>query len=91
MPEAFFTIQLPDGARKDCYSPSSIVRTYFAKGEEMPVTEFLIRSRKAFAEASERMRARFGFSCSTASAQLADIERWTLEHHNNATIRIIYI
>ncbi len=91
MPEVFFTIQLPDGARKDCYSPSSIVRTYFTQGEEMPVTEFLTRSRKAFGEASERVRAKFGFSCSSASAQLADIERWTLEHPNNATIRIIHI
>ena len=91
MPEVCFTIQLPDGATKDCYSPSSIVRTYFTKGEEMPVTEFLTRSRKAFGEASERVRAKFGFYCSSASAQLADIERWTLEHPNNATIRIIHI
>jgi hypothetical protein len=37
------------------------------------------------------VRARFGFYCSSASAQLADIERWTLEHPNNATIRIIQI
>jgi uncharacterized repeat protein (TIGR04042 family) len=55
------------------------------------VTEFLTRSRKAFGEASERVRAKFGFYCSSASAQLADIERWTLEHPNNATIRIIHI
>jgi uncharacterized repeat protein (TIGR04042 family) len=91
MPEVFFTIQLPDGAKKDCYSPSSIVRTYFAKGEEMPVTEFLNRSRKAFGEASERVRAKFGFSCSSASAQLAELERWTLEQPNNAIIRIVHI
>jgi len=91
MPEVFFTIQLPDGARKDCYSPSSIVRTYFTKGEEMPVTEFLTRSRKAFGEASERVRAKFGFYCSSASAQLAEIEQWTLAHPNDATIRIIHI
>jgi uncharacterized repeat protein (TIGR04042 family) len=91
MPEVFFTVQLPDGVSKDCYSPSSIVRRYFASGEEMPVTEFLTRSRKAFGEASERVRARFGFYCSSASAQLADIERWTREYPNNATIRIIHI
>ena len=29
--------------------------------------------------ASERVRAKFSFSCSSASAQLADIERWTLD------------
>jgi len=29
--------------------------------------------------ASERVRAKFSFSCSSASPQLADIERWTLD------------
>ena len=91
MPEVFFTIQLPDGTRKECYSPSSVVRTYFAKGEEMPLTEFLTRSRNAFKEASQRVRSRFGFSCGSASAQLEDIERWTREHPDNATIRVIHI
>jgi len=91
MPEVLFTIQLPDGALKECYSPSSIVRSYFAKDEVMPVTEFLHRSRQAFSEASERVRAKFGFSCTSASAQLADIERWTREHPDDGTIRIIQI
>jgi uncharacterized repeat protein (TIGR04042 family) len=91
MPEVFFTIQLPDGARKDCYSPSSVVRTYFTRDEEIPVPEFLARSRKAFGEASDRVRAKFGFSCSSASAQLADIERWTREQRSDGTIRIIQI
>jgi uncharacterized repeat protein (TIGR04042 family) len=91
MPEVFFTIQLPDGARQDCYSPSSVVRSYFAKGEEMPVSEFRTRSRKALSDASERVRAKYGFSCTSAAAQLADIERWTLEYPNHATIRIIQI
>jgi uncharacterized repeat protein (TIGR04042 family) len=91
MPEVFFTIQLPDGTRKECYSPSSIVRTYFAKGEEMPLSEFLTRSRKAFSEASQRVRSRFGFSCSAASAQLEDIQRWAREHSDNAIIRVIHI
>ena len=91
MPEVFFTIQLPDGARQDCYSPSSIVRTYFAQDEEMPVSEFRARSRKALSAASERVRAKYGFHCTSAAAQIADIELWTLDYPNNATIRIIQI
>jgi len=53
MPEVIFTIQLPDGSTRECYSPSSVVCRYFAAGEEMLVAEFLARSREAFTAASE--------------------------------------
>ena len=91
MPEIFFTAELPDGATKECYSPSSVVRHYFAKGEEMPVMEFVRRSRQALAEASERVRAKFGFGCSSAAAQLSEIERWSRSYTHDAVIRIISI
>ena len=35
MPEVIFTIQLPDGSTKECYSPSSVVCRYFAAGDEI--------------------------------------------------------
>jgi len=91
MPEVLFTIQLPGGETKECYSPSSVVRSYFAAGEEMSVAEFLGRSRKALAEASERVRAKFGFSCSSASSQLADIEQWMRTLPGDSTVRILRI
>ena len=91
MPEVLFTVQLPDGVTKNCYSPSTVVRNHFAEGEEMPVAEFLARSRKALAEASERVRAKFGFSCSSAASQLADIEQWTRAYPGDATVRILHI
>ena len=91
MPEVIFTIQLPGGETKECYSPSSVVRSYFAAGEEMSVAEFLGRSRKALAEASERVRAKFGFSCSSASSQLADIEQWMRTLPGDSTVRILRI
>jgi MSMEG_0570 family protein len=91
MPEVIFTVQLPDGTTKECYSPSTIVHRYFVVGEEMPVAEFLQRSRAALAAASERVRAKFGYSCSSASAQLAEIERWISEEPSHAIIRIISV
>ena len=91
MPEVVFTIQLPDGETKDCYSPSTVVCTYFSEGEELSVIEFVARSRKALAEASERVRAKYGFSCGSASAQLADIETWTRDYPGDSTIRILHI
>jgi uncharacterized repeat protein (TIGR04042 family) len=91
MPAILFTIQLPDGAIKECYSPSTVVRRYFVEGEEMSVSEFLIRSRQALAEASERVRAKFGFSCSSASEQLAEIEQWTNSQPEDSIVRIVTI
>jgi uncharacterized repeat protein (TIGR04042 family) len=91
MPEVVFTIQLPDGITKECYSPSTIVHRHFREGEEMSVGEFLARSRKAFPAASERVRARFGFACSSAAAQLANIEEWTRAYASDAIIRILHL
>ena len=91
MPEVLFTIELPDGAQKQCYSPSSVVRNYFAEGEQMSVGEFLLRSRSAYAEASERVRAKYGFSCSSAASQLAEIEVTTRAFPGEASIRIVSI
>jgi uncharacterized repeat protein (TIGR04042 family) len=91
MPEVIFTIQLPDGLTKECYSPSTVVLRHFLRGEEMSVAEFLARSRKAFPAASERVRAKFGFACSSAASQLANIEEWTRAYASDAKIRILDI
>lgn len=91
MPEVLYTIELPDGVRKECYSPSTVVRDYFHAGEEMDVTEFRQRSRKALAEASERVRVKFGFSCSSAASQLAEIEQFTRAYSGDQTVRILSI
>ncbi len=76
MPETPFTVTLPDGSFHACYSPSSVVKQYFTQGQTLPAEEFLELSRTALTEASERVRAKFGFACTAAFASLADIERW---------------
>ncbi len=91
MPEIYFTIQLPGGEKRDCYSPSTVVRKYFGAGEEMPAAEFLTRSRKALGEASERVRAKYGFGCASAAAQLEAIEQWIGESPGDGVVRILSI
>lgn len=86
MPEVLFTVQLANGTTKHCYSPSTVVRDYFQEGEELPVAEFVTRSRKALAEASERVRAKYGFSCSSAASSLAEIEEWSRGYSGNVRI-----
>ena len=74
MPEMRFIVRWPDGGRESCYSPSLVIRDYFGEGESYALAEFLDLSRKALSIASERVRAKYGFSCSLALGQLARME-----------------
>jgi uncharacterized repeat protein (TIGR04042 family) len=91
MPEMTFTIELPSGEQHECYSPSSVVRKYFTVGEELPAAEFLARSRKALTDASERVRAKYGFSCASAAAQLEAIEHWMKHCPGDGVVRILHL
>ena len=74
MPEMHFRIRWPDGRQEACYSPSLVIKDYFAPGESYPLPDFVAKSRDALTVASERVRARYGFSCSLALGQLGRIE-----------------
>lgn len=76
MPETTFTMSLPDGSIRPCYSPSTVVHKYFEEGQTIGVAEFVEQARLALAEASDRVQAKYGFSCSSAMASFQDIERW---------------
>ncbi len=75
MPELHFTVRWPDGSLERCYSPSRSVKEYLAPGQSYPLTDFLDRTTSALELASERVRYRYGFACSSAAQQLEAIER----------------
>ncbi|MEV0034928.1 MSMEG_0570 family nitrogen starvation response protein [Streptomyces sp. NPDC050804] len=75
MPEIYFHVRWPDGATQRCYSPSTVVEDYFTAGGEYELTDFVERSRTALGIAGERVKEKFGFHCTGASDQLAQIER----------------
>lgn len=74
MPEMRFNIKWPDESCESCYSPSLIIKEYLDQGQTYPLTYFLELSRTALNIASDRVKARYGFPCSRAMAQLAQIE-----------------
>jgi len=74
MPEMRFSIRWPDGTPERCYSPSLVIKDFFAPGASYPLADFLARSRTALNIASERVRAKYGFACASAMDQLARIE-----------------
>ncbi|OLR95437.1 MSMEG_0570 family nitrogen starvation response protein [Actinokineospora bangkokensis] len=73
MPEMFFTVRWPDGSAQRCYSPSLVVEDYLAPGSSYPVADFVERSCAALRAGSERVRAKYGFGCANALAQVEDI------------------
>lgn len=75
MPEVIFTIRLPDGLTERCYSPSTVILQHFRADETLTIETFVTRSRIAFHQASERVRERYGYACTSALSQLAEIER----------------
>lgn len=74
MPEMHFHVRWPDGRREACYSPSLVVKDFLSPGESYAVDEFVEKTRTALNIASERVREKYGFSCSSALDQLARIE-----------------
>ncbi len=74
MPEMRFHVLWPDGRREACYSPSLVVKDYLTPGESYPLDDFVAKTRTALTIASERVREKYGFACSSALDQLARIE-----------------
>lgn len=73
MPEMTVTVRWPDGHVADCYSPSLVMHDHLAPGSTYRVDDFARRSATALAEASERVRARYGFACTASAASLERI------------------
>jgi uncharacterized repeat protein (TIGR04042 family) len=78
MPVMHFRVQWPDGTEADCYSPSTVVADFFAAGQRYALADFLERAREALHIGSERVREKYGFACSAAMDQLAQIEQQAL-------------
>lgn len=74
MPETWFTLRWPDGQDQRCYSPSTVIGQFLTPGTSYPLEELLTRVRDGLGRASERVAEKYGFACSSALAQLDEIE-----------------
>jgi uncharacterized repeat protein (TIGR04042 family) len=68
MPEMTVAVRWPDGHVEEHYSPSLVMHDHLAPGAVYPVAEFTARAVTALGEAGERVRARYGFACTSAIA-----------------------
>ena len=67
-------VEWPDGRRESLYSPSTVVEDLVTAGAEYPLAVFVELTRQAMTEASDRVRARYGFPCTRAASTLATVE-----------------
>lgn len=88
MPEMTFEVRWPDGSVQRCYSPSLVVHDHLTAGASYTVADFVHRSGTALAEAGERVRARFGFACTSAAATAEEITNAAGQFDSAATVHV---
>jgi uncharacterized repeat protein (TIGR04042 family) len=74
MPEMHFNVRWPNGKTERCYSPSWVIEEHLRVGESYAVDDFVARAAEALNIASERVRAKYGFACSSALDQLSALK-----------------
>jgi len=85
MPAVHFEISWPDGEQSRHYSPSTIIHQHLKAGMQFKQKEFAEKIHFVMTLASERVHQRFGYYCSAASDELAQIEL-KLQHLNQNAI-----
>lgn len=88
MPAMHFVVCWPDGSKDTCYSPSTTIEKYLQVNHPYPLDEFVTTSTRALDEASERVKAKFGYFCSSALDQSSAI---TLKAQQFNTEQIVVI
>ncbi|CAN7250965.1 MSMEG_0570 family nitrogen starvation response protein [Variovorax sp. LjRoot290] len=91
MPVMHFNVRWPDQSETRCYSPSLVVQDYLIPGQRYALGDFVARVREALVIASERVRAKYGFACSQAMDQLAEIEAIALRFGDEPDAQVTVI
>jgi uncharacterized repeat protein (TIGR04042 family) len=89
MPEMTVTVRWPDGSVAHHYSPSLVMHDHLAAGSTYRVDDFTTRSALALHQASERVRAKYGFACTASSASLDEIRRTASRHAADAIVEVV--
>ena len=91
MPERYFEIRWPDGVEQSCYSPSSVIDEFFIPEQQYSLAEFILLSEKALTLASERVKRKYGFYCSSAADQLAQLKARSSHYSATEMVTVLRI
>ena len=89
MPEVLLDLEWPDGQRSRLYSPSTVMLQHLPPGTELSVAELRETGLLALAEASERVRARYGFACTRTDEEAARLRALSSRYDNQARVRVL--
>ncbi|NMO02575.1 MSMEG_0570 family nitrogen starvation response protein [Gordonia sp. TBRC 11910] len=89
MPEMTFSVRWPDGQVRQYYSPSLVMHDFLTAGASYTVEDFTARSTKALAQATERVREKFGFACTSAAAAADDIVDAARTYGPTSTVEVL--
>jgi uncharacterized repeat protein (TIGR04042 family) len=89
VPEMSVTVRWPDGRVEEHYSPSLVMHDYLRPGVTYTVEDFARRARTALDEAGERVRAKYGFYCTSAAGSAHCIEELAAACPPGATVQVL--
>lgn len=88
MPEVRLQLEWPDGQTSEFYSPSTVVLDHLRPGDALSVAELERVGVRALQEASERVRARYGFACTRTDEEERRLRQRLSGYASEATVRV---
>lgn len=89
MPEMYFTVRWPDNSEQQYYSPSLVVHDFLHVGESYQVEDFLLRVEEAMRQASDRVKGKYGFACTSAIETVRAVSMHAVSAHTAAQVTVV--
>jgi uncharacterized repeat protein (TIGR04042 family) len=89
VPEMTVTVRWPDGHVEEHYSPSLVVHDHLQPGITYAIEDFAGRAQAALAEAGERVRAKYGFYCTSAAQSAHRIGELAAAYPPGTTVEVL--
>ena len=88
MPEVRLSLEWPDGRRSELYSPSTVILDFLQPGQILSVAELTSKGMTALEQASERVRARYGFACTRTDEERVRLQQAADSYADDQLVRI---
>ncbi len=89
VPEVRLTLQWPDGLTSQLYSPSTVILEHLPPGESLSVAALRARGLEGLQQASERVRARYGFACTRTDEEARKLQRALAAYSADQVVTIL--
>jgi uncharacterized repeat protein (TIGR04042 family) len=88
MPEVMLELHWPDSEASRFYSPSTVVYEFLQPGDTLSIAELEEKGLAALREASERVRARYGFACTRTDEEASKLQKRLAMYGRSETVAV---